>query len=88
MSILNTENFSVEENHFLTVVFHSPYGHCTLESVILLSQGEVPARALLCADSFCITDRDFLASLALIDGTAQGAIVPSPITVCCSKASH
>ena len=37
MSILSTENFSVKENHFLTVVFHLPYGHCTLEWTVGLS---------------------------------------------------
>lgn len=28
-----------------------------------------------------MTDRDLLASSALMDGTAQGAIVPSPVTL-------
>lgn len=34
-----------------------------------------------CVQTFWRTDRDFLASSALTDGTAQGAIVPSPITL-------
>lgn len=34
-----------------------------------------------CVQTFCRADRDFLAYSALTDGTAQGAIVPSPITL-------